>query len=298
MEECLAIKPDLIFLWDEAWFGFARFSPFYRAAHGDGRRADLKTAFADPAYLERYLAQDEAAGRRPRPQGCARARHAAHARPAQGQAARLPDQLDAQVDVRRCGRARWSWWPTRTSTCTSRRSRRPYFTHTSTSPNQQIIASLDVARRQMELEGYETGHAGDPARDRDPRGGQHASADLEVLPRARRRRHDSGRVPAIRAQELHGAGRDLGGRRPRLPRRRVHPRPDPPHAASAGPPATTARSSRALLATEYDIQLNKTSRNSVLLQTNINNTRSDVAQPAQGAGRHLQGDRPASQERR
>ena len=30
-----------------------------------------------------------------------------------------------------------------------------YFTHTSTSPNLQIIASLDVARRQMELEGYE-----------------------------------------------------------------------------------------------------------------------------------------------
>ena len=27
MEECLAIKPDLIFLWDEAWFGFARFPP-------------------------------------------------------------------------------------------------------------------------------------------------------------------------------------------------------------------------------------------------------------------------------
>jgi arginine decarboxylase len=33
-----------------------------------------------------------------------------------------------------------------------------------------------------------------------------------------------------------------------------------------------------LLAADYDIQLNKTSRNSVLLQTNINNTRSDIAQ--------------------
>ncbi len=29
------------------------------------------------------------------------------------------------------------------------------FTHASTSPNLQIIASLDVARRQMELEGYD-----------------------------------------------------------------------------------------------------------------------------------------------
>ena len=35
---------------------------------------------------------------------------------------------------------------------------------------------------------------------------------------------------------------------------------------------------KGLLASEYDIQLNKTSRNSVLLQSNINNTRSDVAQ--------------------
>src|SRR5690606_13766876 len=30
MRELLAIKPDLIFLWDEAWFAFARFLPVYR----------------------------------------------------------------------------------------------------------------------------------------------------------------------------------------------------------------------------------------------------------------------------
>src|SRR5262249_44831411 len=34
---------------------------------------------------------------------------------------------------------------------------------------------------------------------------------------------------------------------------------------------------KGILANEYNIQLNKTSRNSVLLQSNINNTRSDVA---------------------
>jgi len=34
---------------------------------------------------------------------------------------------------------------------------------------------------------------------------------------------------------------------------------------------------KGILAADYGIQLNKTSRNSVLLQTNINNTRSDVA---------------------
>ena len=30
MEEVLAIKPDMIFLWDEAWFAFARFKNTYR----------------------------------------------------------------------------------------------------------------------------------------------------------------------------------------------------------------------------------------------------------------------------
>jgi arginine decarboxylase len=34
---------------------------------------------------------------------------------------------------------------------------------------------------------------------------------------------------------------------------------------------------KGLLASEYDIQINKTSRNSVLVQININNTRSDMA---------------------
>jgi arginine decarboxylase len=34
---------------------------------------------------------------------------------------------------------------------------------------------------------------------------------------------------------------------------------------------------KSLLASKYNVQLNKTSRNSVLFQSNINNTRSDVA---------------------
>jgi len=58
-----------------------------------------------------------------------------------------------------------------------------------------------------------------------------------------------------------------------------------------------------LLAADYDIQLNKTSRNSVLLQTNINNTRSDIAQLikvlvaiSQGIEKKLtEGGKPAQQ---
>ena len=39
MEECLAIKPDLIFLWDEAWSGFAHWSPFLRPRTAMGAAA-------------------------------------------------------------------------------------------------------------------------------------------------------------------------------------------------------------------------------------------------------------------
>ena len=62
------------------------------------------------------------------------------------------------------------------------------FIHASTSPNQQIIASLDVARRQMELEGYELVMQAIELALEIRRAVAHASAHLEVLPRARRRR--------------------------------------------------------------------------------------------------------------
>ncbi len=62
MQECLAIKPDLIFLWDEAWFGFARFSPFYRRRTAMGAAAILEKKFQDPAYREAYKAQAAAYG--------------------------------------------------------------------------------------------------------------------------------------------------------------------------------------------------------------------------------------------
>lgn len=54
MEECLAIKPDLIFLWDEAWFGFARFSPFLRPRTAMGAANDIEEWMHDPQSVEVY----------------------------------------------------------------------------------------------------------------------------------------------------------------------------------------------------------------------------------------------------
>src|SRR4030095_1496288 len=151
------------------------------------------------------------------------------------------------------------------------------FTHASTSPNLQIIASLDVARRQMELEGYEmVNRAIQLALDFRRETNSHPliskyfrvlGAD-EMIPAEFR---NSGFVdyltPGVNWATVVKALRDdefaLDVTRLTLV------------CGSAGYDGTQFKN---LLASEFDIQLNKTSRNSVLLQTNINNTRSDIAQ--------------------
>ena len=137
------------------------------------------------------------------------------------------------------------------------------FTHASTSPNLQIIASLDVARRQMELEGYElVQNAITLALQirREVNSHPLIAKYFKVLTAA-------DMVPAefrgLGLRRLPGAGRHLGQCARRAEGRRVRARPDPPHAWSAARPATTGPFKN-LLAAKYDIQLNKTSRNSIL----------------------------------
>jgi arginine decarboxylase len=150
------------------------------------------------------------------------------------------------------------------------------FTHASTSPNLQIIASLDLARRQMELEGYElVNRSIQLALDIRREVNSHPliskyfrvlGAD-DMIPTAFR---NSGFVDYFTpgnnwAKSLRALREDefaLDVTRLTLV------------CGSAGFDGTQFKN---MLAADYDIQLNKTSRNSVLLQTNINNTRSDVA---------------------
>jgi arginine decarboxylase len=150
------------------------------------------------------------------------------------------------------------------------------FMHASTSPNLQIIASLDVARRQMELEGYElVTRAIALAIEIRRQVNGHALVSKyfrvltpeELIPAAYR---PSGfrnfYEPGVTwAEALNSYRQDefvLDPTRLTLV------------CGTAGYDGTQFKG---LLAAEYEIQLNKTSRNSVLLQTNINNTRSDVA---------------------
>jgi arginine decarboxylase len=150
------------------------------------------------------------------------------------------------------------------------------FTHASTSPNQQLIASLDVARRQMELEGYGLVHnAIEVALAIRQAVGAHPliskyfhvlGADKMVPAQYR----TSGFVDFLDpkanwATALKSMQEDefcLDPTRMTL---------------VCGTAGFDGTQFKGMLASRYNIQLNKTSRNSVLLQSNINNTRSDVA---------------------
>ena len=155
MEECLAIKPDLVFLWDEAWFAFAAFNPVYRSRTAMYSARKLRKKYRSEEYRARYQAYLEETRDRD------------------------PNDPEAWLDVRMMPdpdlvRVRVYATQSTHKTLTSLRQgsmihvydqdfrqkveapfHEAYMTHTSTSPNYQILASLDIGRRQVELEGYE-----------------------------------------------------------------------------------------------------------------------------------------------
>src|SRR6202453_1625358 len=155
MEECLAIKPDLVFLWDEAWFAFARFHPVYRPRTAMRAARTLIERLRLPEYRAEYgkfadevgaidAADDEVLLDRRLLPDPARARvrvystqstHKTLTSLRQGSMIHVTDQDFSQKVEDSFHEA--------------------YMTHTSTSPNYQILASLDLGRRQAALEGFE-----------------------------------------------------------------------------------------------------------------------------------------------
>ena len=151
-------------------------------------------------------------------------------------------------------------------------------THTSTSPNYQILASLDVGRRQAELEGYElvqkqVEFAMTPARRRSIT--TRCCSKYIALPG--HRRPDPGRVPRRPASSYP--------LRVRADRRWItawdqdefvlDPSRITLYIGDTGIDGDTFK--REQLMDRYGIQINKTSRNTVLFMTNIGTTRSSVA---------------------
>jgi arginine decarboxylase len=146
MQEILAIKPDMIFLWDEAWFAFAGFTYIYKQRTGMFAAKKLKEKYSSEAYRIEYEQ---------------------HVKEYPNEDSRtLPDPDKVRVRVYATQSTHktlssfrqgsmihiWDEDYRRKSEITFLEA---YMTHTSTSPNYQMLASLDVGRRQVQFEGYE-----------------------------------------------------------------------------------------------------------------------------------------------
>jgi arginine decarboxylase len=277
MMECLAIKPDLVFLWDEAWFAFACCHPISRRRTGMASAKDLCATLQSPEYAQQYAEFSEGFG------------------------AEAFDDEQRVLDTRLLAdpaKARVRVYATHSThkTLTSLRQgsmihvwdqdfkdkaeeafHEAYMTHTSTSPNYQILASLDVGRRQVELEGYEL-----------------VQRQLELAMTLReqvlghpllKRYFRFLRVGDLVPPEYRESGvetyynPDNGWRNFESAWRTDEFAMDPSRATLAiglsGVDGDTFKNR--YLMDKYGIQINKTSRNTVLFMTNIGSTRSAVA---------------------
>jgi arginine decarboxylase len=274
MLECLAIKPDICFLWDEAWFGFARFSPFLRRRTAMGAASAIREMMRDPEYRKRYEKfKSEIGELDPK-------------NPRLLDMDLLPDPEKVRVRVYESDSVHKSMSALRQGSIivvadqdfhkVEASFKEAFFTHTSTSPNLQLIASLDVARRQMELEGYElVSRATQLAIEIRREINNHpliskyfrAATPAEMIPAEYRKSGftDWG-APGWKMSDTIGA---LDNDEFYLDPTRI--------TLLCGRAGYDGTQFKALLANDYDIQINKTSRNSVLVQININNTRSDLA---------------------
>jgi arginine decarboxylase len=273
MEECLAIKPDLIFLWDEAWFGFARFSPFLRPRTAMGAANDIEAWMHDPTSVAAYEKQQTELGKNPSDELLLTTRL-------------IPDPRKIKLRVYQTNSTHKSMSALRQGSMlfvkdvefhtVEAQFKEAVFTHASTSPNQQLIAGLDVARRQMELEGYglvanaiEIAFAIRKVVNNNPLISKYfriLGADAMVPAQYRQSGFTDFLAPGVNwASALKSLQDDefcLDPTRMTL---------------VCGTAGFDGTQFKGILSNRYSIQLNKTSRNSVLFQSNINNTRSDVA---------------------
>jgi arginine decarboxylase len=151
MEEILAIKPDICFLWDEAWYAFATAVPWARQRTAMVAAERLETMLSSACYAEEYAAwrstmagidRDQWSEHRLLPDPSARVRvYATHSTHKSLSALRQASMIHIRdQDFNALARETFT---------------EAFLTHTSTSPNQQLLASLDLARRQVDIEGFQ-----------------------------------------------------------------------------------------------------------------------------------------------
>ncbi|BBZ10900.1 aminotransferase class I/II-fold pyridoxal phosphate-dependent enzyme [Mycobacterium branderi] len=272
MEECLAIKPDLVFLWDEAWFAFARFHHVYRKRTAMHAARAIRERLRSPEYRKAYLDYAE--------------KMAGADDETLLNTRLLPDPASARVRV----------YATQSThkTLTSLRQgsmihvydqdfdqkveepfHEAYMAHTSTSPNYQVLASLDIGRRQADLEGVELVQKQvenamqlRDAIDKHPLLSRymHCLSTGEMIPSQFR--------PSGLDQPLRTGLRNMATAWEQ-DEFVLDPSRITLYIGNTGIDGDTFK--RAELMDRYGVQINKTSRNTVLFMTNIGTTRSSVA---------------------
>lgn len=265
MRRVLAIKPDMIFLWDEAWFAYARFSPILRRRTAMAAGATLRRSYRSAEYRDAYAqwVQDGKPGAPMADPDEVRVRvyatqstHKTLTSLRQGSMIHIRDEDFEQKAAESFNEA--------------------FMTHTSTSPNYQIIASLDVGRRQTELEGYElVEQTIGLAMTLRERVSEHPdlSRFFSVL-------RPADMIPARHRPsglEFYYDSEQGWGRMDqawRVDEFTLDPTRITLHIGATGMDGDTFRH---LLMDQYDIQINKTSRNSALFMPNIGTTRGDIA---------------------
>jgi len=268
MEEVLAIKPDIVFLWDEAWWAFARFSYVLRQRTAMHVAQKLARKYRTPEYRAEYEAHIKGLKK--------------------GEEPRLPDPDKVRI------RAFATQSTHKTLTSLRQGSMihvwdedfekkseasfdEAYMTHTSTSANYQILASMDVGRRQAEFEGYEL---------------VEKAIELGLQLRRTVREHprlnrwfDIITIGELVPGEYRQSGLDSYYRRDHgwnaiekawaLDEFAVDPTKINLYTGKTGIDGDTFKNK--FLMDKHQIQINKTSRNSVLFMTNIGTTRGSLA---------------------
>lgn len=151
-----------------------------------------------------------------------------------------------------------------------------FMTHTSTSPNYQIVASLDAGRRQMELEGYELVQKS-IAHAMSLRERVNEHPEIKRYFSILRPEHT---IPAeFRPSGLTAYYHPQEGWGPMEQAWRGDEFCLDPTRVSIciSKSGLDGDAFRHLLMDEHDIQINKTTRNSALFNTNIGTTRGDIA---------------------
>ncbi|MBA2666706.1 MAG: ornithine decarboxylase [Trueperaceae bacterium] len=276
MEEVLAIKPDMVFLWDEAWFAFAGFTPTYRRRTAMHTAERLCARYESPSYRTRYEAfVADRAGHEdddawlldhhllPDPERVKVRAYATHSTHKKLSSLRQGSMIHV--------------WDEEFKLKVEDAFSEAYMTHTSTSPSYQILASLDLARRQAELEGYEM---------------VQKSVEMAMSLRARITDHPllsryfriltlEDMIPdAHRASGLQRYyDSETGWQRMEAAWRDDEFVLDPTHVTlfigATGVDGDTFKNE--FLMDQFGIQVNKTSRNTVLFMANIGTTRSALA---------------------